>query len=735
MNNLDKNNNKRFALGLHSDTKKDIFSIFLIAFGVISFLGFFNIAGVFGEVMTNVFYMVFGITAFLIPLVFIIIGVLLLKSDQQKSFFSCVWGLVFFVVSFLATIEVLAYKVSWLNVDKEIVSYAGGYVGFAFSYPFLRFLGFWASLILFVAFLIASLLIALNVSFKTLLRMGKDKKYKVMEKTNSHSELSSSDYRRRDEDSGSTKKDDNKSFLTNLASKILPKPKFNVKSIKNGESEKEERVEQSKKQLKKDENYQYPNLDLLESGKSQPSVGDITVNSNIIKRTLESFGIDVEMSGVNIGPTVTQYTLKPSTGVKLSNITSLNNDLALSLAAHPIRIEAPIPGQSLVGIEIPNRSPAIVKLRHLMESEEYENRKSQLSLCLGKDVAGAPIIAALDKMPHLLIAGSTGSGKTVVLNAIINSLLFQNSPDNLRFILIDPKRVEFSSYNNIPHLLSPVVVEPNKAINALKWAVSEMERRFKILQKAKSRDLQSYHEKYEVEIKKNPESDWDNLPFIVVIIDELADLMASHGREIEAVIVRLAQMSRAVGIHIILATQRPSVEVITGLIKANITSRIACQVASQIDSRTILDMAGAEKLLGNGDMLFVGGDSRIKRIQGSYISEKEVHNIARFLIKNSSDNNEEYDKAITENSASLAAGSKDIFSNTSIMDDDMYDQAKETVIAAGKASASLLQRRLRVGYARAARLIDLLEEQGIIGPADGARPREILEIQNKDTEE
>lgn len=706
--------NSRFNLNLDTDTKKDIFSIFLIVFGVISFLGFWEIAGVFGQLMTKVFYAVFGVMAFFTPLVFIIVGVLLLRSDEKRSFFSSVYGIIFFVIDLLGILQVLSTKISWLSMKESVIAYAGGYVGWLFAYPFLRFLGFWSALILLLALLIIAVLVTFNISVKTLLRLNREKEYEVIIEEKSK-------VKNEDEEKG-------KSFLTNLAARILPKPSFNVKSIKE-EKEKEE-AEKAKKEIKRDENYQYPSLDLLDEGKGQPSVGDITVNSNIIKRTLDSFGIEVEMSGVNIGPTVTQYTLKPSSGVKLSNIISLNNDLALALASHPIRIEAPIPGQSLVGIEIPNRTPAIVKLRQIIESEEYDNRKSQLSICLGKDVAGVPVITALNKMPHLLIAGSTGSGKTVVLNSIIISLLYQNSPDDMRLILIDPKRVEFSAYNNIPHLLSPVVVEANKAVNALKWAVNEMERRFKKLQEAKSRDIHSYHEKYEAEVKKDANTVWEKMPFIAIVIDELADLMASHGREIEAVIVRLAQMARAVGIHMILATQRPSVEVITGLIKANITCRIACQVASQIDSRTILDMAGAEKLLGNGDMLFIGMDiSKPKRVQGSYISEKEIHKIVKFLVKNN-EKNEDYDEAVTESSSSAASGEKDIFSGNTQVDDELYDQAKETIIAAGKASASLLQRRLRVGYARAARLIDILEDQGVIGPADGARPREVLEEKN-----
>jgi len=403
-------------------------------------------------------------------------------------------------------------------------------------------------------------------------------------------------------------------------------------------------------------------------------------------------------------------------GVKLSKILSLQNDLSLALAAHPIRIEAPIPGRSLVGIEIPNRLMVLVRLRSLLERSAFQESLSPLTFALGRDVSGSPIFASLAQMPHLLVAGATGTGKTVALNNIIISLLYGNSPDTLKLILIDPKRVELTAYQSIPHLLSPVIVQADKAIGALRWAVSEMERRFEVLQHAGKRDITSY-------IKARQDSSEDeNLPYIAIVIDELADLMSSNGREAEAAIVRLAQMARAVGIHLIVSTQRPSVEVITGLIKANITSRMACQVASQIDSRTILDMAGAEKLLGNGDMLFITGNSaKPRRVQGAYVSDKEIKKVTDYLkALQEPDYKEEVSLSQTTSAGSgLGAG-------ISAADDELYEDAKEVVVRAGKASASLLQRRLRVGYARAARLIDILEEKGIVGPADGARPRDVF---------
>jgi len=452
-------------------------------------------------------------------------------------------------------------------------------------------------------------------------------------------------------------------------------------------------------------------LTLLTKKNDKPSAGDIKSNISIIQKTFGNFKIDVEMGAYSVGPTVTQYTMKPADGVKLSKITTLSNDLALALAAHPIRIEAPIPGKSLVGIEVPNQSIAIVYLRDILASDAFRQRKTNLTMSLGLDVAGKSWVADLAKMPHLLVAGSTGSGKSVCLNSIILSLLFSNSPDDLKLILVDPKRVEFPIYNGVPHLLTPVITDTKKTVNSLKWAIGEMERRFDILSKANKRDIGSYNA-----------SSRDPLPYIIIVIDELADLMASAGAEIEACIIRLAQMSRAVGIHLIVATQRPSVDVITGLIKANITSRIAFAVGSLIDSRTILDTSGAEKLLGRGDMLFTTAElSKPKRLQCAFVNEEDIKRVVHFLKENYE--KPEYDNDVTEKQK-LQLGS-----GVAVDIDDadpLLEEAIELILSAGKASASLLQRRLSVGYARAARLLDILEEQGIIGPADGAKPREIL---------
>ncbi len=455
-----------------------------------------------------------------------------------------------------------------------------------------------------------------------------------------------------------------------------------------------------------------PSVNLLQISKSKPTSGDIKSNAQTIKDTLHNFGIDVEMGEVRVGPTVTQYSLKPPKGVKLTRITSLANDLALALAAHPLRIEAPIPGRSLVGIEVPNEKVAMVTLRELLESEEFKHREHTMQIAVGKDVAGKVYLGDLPKMPHLLVAGTTGSGKTVCINTIILSLLFQNTPETLRLIMVDPKRVELTLYNGIPHLLTPVITDAAKTVSALKWTIGEMERRFDTLAAAGKRDIGSYNRTAE-----------EKMPYIVFIIDELADLMAMAASEVEAGIIRLAQMARAVGIHLIVATQRPSVEVITGLMKANIPARIAFSVASIIDSRTILDTPGAEKLLGRGDMLYLTAElSKPKRLQGAYVSEEEMKEIVDYLKGDEPPN---YDDSIVSKNSN-ANGTVNMFGGPSDDQDPLFDEAKRLVVESGKASASLLQRRLKVGYARAARLLDELEEAGIVGPADGAKPREVF---------
>ncbi len=483
--------------------------------------------------------------------------------------------------------------------------------------------------------------------------------------------------------------------------------------------------------------YDPPPLSLLQKDRGKVKVGDVKGNANIIKRTLKNFNIEVEMDEVSIGPSVTRYSLKPAESVRISRIVGLQNNLELALAASPIRIEAPIPGRSLVGIEVPNTAKAIVGLASLLTSPEYTDSPFPLLVALGRDITGRSNFTNLAKMPHGLIAGTTGSGKSVTIHTIVTSLLFRNSPEQLRFIMVDPKRVELTLYKDIPHLLTPVITNAKKAILSLKWAIKEMERRYDILESEQVRDIGSYHENVYAPAKEaaakaaadKTEDDTgelpETLPYIVIVMDELADLMQAYPRELEASIVRLAQMSRAVGIHLLLATQRPSVNVITGLIKANIPSRIALQVASQIDSRTILDQSGAEKLIGAGDMLFLSSElAKPIRLQSAFVSEAELKKVVGYLKKQAAAG--EFDDIDLESKE--GAGNPEAFFNATLDDeDDLYQDAKEAVLEAGKASTSYLQRKLRIGYSRAARLIDLLEERGVIGSADGAKPRTILD--------
>lgn len=464
--------------------------------------------------------------------------------------------------------------------------------------------------------------------------------------------------------------------------------------------------------------WKYPPLSLLSELPGQKADrGDIKKTAAIIEKTLQSFGIDTRVAEVNLGPAVTQYALEIALGTKVSKITSLANDLALATEAPTgqIRIEAPIPGRNLIGIEIPNRSLEVVTFRTMLASPVMQKAKSKLTVALGLDVSGNPIVSDISKMPHVLVAGTTGSGKSVLINSFISSLLFRGSPTEVKLILIDPKRVEFASYNGIPHLLTPVIVEVEKILSALKWAMGEMDRRYKLFAERGVRNIDGYNEL----------SGFQALPYIVIIIDELADLMMFAPVEVEDAIARLAQMARATGIHLVIATQRPSVNVITGLIKANVPCRIAFNVSSMIDSRVIIDSPGAEKLLGRGDMLYIPPDqAKPTRIQGTFISEKEVKKLVDFLKSQGVE--VEYTEEITTQPLPLKKGSGIGASGTADGKDNLFEEAIRVVCQHDRASASLLQRRLSIGYSRAARILDQLEEAGVVGPGEGSKPRDVL---------
>lgn len=483
----------------------------------------------------------------------------------------------------------------------------------------------------------------------------------------------------------------------------------------------------------RDPNWQSPSLDLLEKKQNPANAGDVQHNAQIIKDTLAEFSIDVEIEGANIGPKVTQYTLKPPSGVKLTRITQLETNIALNLAARALRIEAPIPGQRAVGIEVPNIRAADVRIRGILESKQWNTNYEPLSFAVGKDISGDPIVGELNKMPHLLVAGQTNSGKSVMINTLLCSLLYRNSPSQMKLILVDPKQVEMARYQDIPHLLTPIITQPEKTISALKWAVNEMERRYKLLAEVGELNIKDYNDSLRSPRKKivvqdqeghDQQAEDGSMPYIVIIIDEMADLMMTAGRDVEALIVRLAQKARAVGIHLVLATQSPRADVITGLIKANVPAKIAFTVGNQVESRIILDQVGAEKLLGQGDMLYKTATmSKPIRVQGAWVMNEEVKKIADHLRQQSPP---QYNDDIISQPVQLNGKGGVVMDYSGEGGDDMYQDALRVVIESRKASTSLLQRRLRIGYARAARIIEEMEDQGVIGAADGSRPRDVL---------
>ncbi|OGN31804.1 MAG: hypothetical protein A3I32_01905 [Candidatus Yanofskybacteria bacterium RIFCSPLOWO2_02_FULL_45_10] len=697
-NNNDKESKPLFDLS--QETRNGIWAVFSFGLVVISLLSFFGKAGRAGQMFNALSKDLFGWGIFLLPLAFLLLGISFIKSVSRKIYASALTGTLFFILSILAIFFILGHGAF---SDRLI---QGGYLGAILGLPLLQAFGFTAAAIVLVLVLAISVSLALNLSIPGL----------FMKKPLAEGEVAPMGdkivIKRGTEvlDAATEARE---------ARERANRPVTVVKPVANNEDK------EFVLKMSKGGKWTLPPIDLLHTDTDKPHSGDINAHVGIIKRTLSNFNIDVEMGEVSIGPTVTQYTLRPAVGVKLSKITTLSPDLSLALAAHPIRIEAPIPGKSLVGIEVPNKKFATVGLRNIIEGDEFKDSNALLPLGLGRDVAGFPVFANLEKMPHLLVAGATGTGKSVCINALILSMLYRHSPAVLKFIMIDPKRVELTMYNGIPHLITPVIVDPKRAVNALRWAVREMEKRYELVSATGSRDILSYNAK--MVTKKEA-----IMPFIVIVIDELADLMMANGRDIESAIVRIAQMARAVGIHLIVSTQRPSVEVITGLIKANITSRIAFQVASLIDSRTILDGSGAEKLLGRGDMLFQAGDTaKPRRIQGSFVSEKEVRDVVKFVSAQAEEVDEETIEEQTAGGAKLEIDMDKEVSESMAVDggeegDTLYQEAKAVVIQAGKASASLLQRRLKVGYARAARLLDLLEENGIIGPGEGAKPREVF---------
>ncbi len=684
--NTKKKPEKQKRLQLSSGANREIIAIFLIMLAVFLVLALAGFAGTLGQWILTGTKFVIGQAVYVLPIALLGSAYLLFRTNEEEGrgykFNNFIGTLLIFI--FLSTLIAAITMPEGVEIS-EIGSY-GGIVGYALYSVMSAVLNRPVSIFILIMLILISLVITANASLR---------------------EIFNTLIGRKSPDSDEMETVGNNKFHINTKLPIKGTIGANGEDSENKGSKRTEPIMYSI-----DKDWKYPPIDLLEATSTQPDPGDAKANAKIISSTFSDFGFEVKMDGVDVGPTVAQYTLKPPTGVNLSKIAALDRNLALALEATQIRIEAPIPGKSLVGIEVPNKKGAIVRVKDIFLSKEYDNAKSKLSFVLGRDVAGDIITYDLNKAPHLLVAGATGTGKSVTINALLLSLLYRNSPSELKLILVDPKHVEMTLYNDIPHLLTPVITESDKTVSALKWAVAEMERRLKLLSEYGKRDIGEY----------NTVKNVDRMPYIVIVIDELFDLMMQAGKDVESLIQRISQMARAVGIHLVLATQRPSVNVITGTIKANVPTRIALATASNVDSRTILDIGGAEKLLGKGDMLFSSAEFiKPKRVQGVLVSNEEVSAVTKFLREQ---RQPEYNDEVLAQAVNLKGGGG--AGNYNAMDDDLWEQAAEVVISANKGSSSLLQRRLGVGYARAAKLIDILEQKGVVGPVNGSKPREIL---------
>lgn len=660
-----------------------------------------NFAGLFGAYLAGILFFIMGLSAYIIPALFLAWAVSRYSGMTAQRLYFKVFGTIFLIMASSSIFSIIA------RGDNSFRFRLGGIVGLVFSDFLVKYLGRGGAILVIIVLLLLSILLAtdfLLIPFISAMAA----RVKSM--------------RSRLQERASENEDSPRPILTikktmpQIKERLLERPKIVTPKkspipetlapvvAKTKEVPAPRRVDPS--------GYKLPGLDLLDS---PPPIEARTIkenfeeNADILEETLRDFDIESKVVAFNKGPVITRYELEPAPGVKIHRITSLNDNIALAMKAQSVRIVAPIPGKGTIGVEVPNSSSALVYLKEILDSREYRESRSKLKIALGKDIAGAPVIADLATMPHLLIAGATGSGKTVCVNSLIVSLLFNSSLSEVKFIMIDPKRVELAPFNGLPHLLAPVVTDSKKASSVLDWVVNEMESRYELFAKESVRNIDLYNEKI-------VKGEMARLPYIIVIIDELADLMIVARQDVEGAITRLAQLSRAVGIHIILATQRPSVDVITGVIKANFPARISFKVASKVDSRTVLDMNGADKLLGRGDMLFIEpGASKPVRAQGSLISDREIERITNFI---KSQRQPEYVQDILENHKKSTFKKFD--------KDEVYEEAVKLILQARQASVSVLQRRLGLGYTRAARLIDMMEDEGIVGPYQGSKPRDIL---------
>lgn len=765
-----KKNSKSNKVSSNIRKKREIEGILIIALAIINFIAMFSGSeGLLLSIIKNSLFSIVGIGAYLVPFLMVFIGIVFIRNRKiefNKEYL--IIGILILNTLLLVQIIVMDnyYTDSYIDAVVAIVStdeiIHGGILGLSIALPIYKLLGFMGSLVIYIAVYLIGIISLFNISIydfgsKAKNKVKRTKKEKVNEETKGYTPIIETKSPALETREDKEKED----FLKGINNKIkildfmknsqidnvdvdnleTAVTQEKIDSIDSGsKGKKSKTIDESLKSEVNDELnsniiqkndsliiYSMPSIEFLNqnslSKMNKEDKKELLSSATKLEETLNCFGVDAKVLQVTKGPSVTRFELQPSPGVKVSKIVNLSDDIALSLAAKGVRIEAPIPGKSAIGIEIPNRDLTPVFLREVIESEEFKKSKSTLAFALGKDIAGKCIVADLSKMPHLLIAGATGSGKSVCINTLVISILYKYSPSEVKILMVDPKVVELNVYNGIPHLLIPVVTDPKKAAAALNWAVNEMNRRYKLFADNSVRNLEGYNELY------NKGKISEKLPLIVIIVDELADLMMASPHDVEEYIARLAQMARAAGMHLVIATQRPSVDVITGVIKANIPSRISFAVSSQVDSRTILDSSGAEKLLGKGDMLFYPvGESKPVRIQGAFISEEEVEKVTNF-IKNNGEISEyaDYSEEILnhiENENTNEAGNGE-------ESDELFEEAVRIVVESGQASASFLQRRLRIGYNRAARIMEDLENKKIISERDGSKPRQILKSKDE----
>ena len=695
-------------------------AVMLILLSLLLVVSWFGVGGPVLQWIDMATVKTIGYTAYALPILLIYLAVETFRAEENQ---------LPAVVKFAAILEIVWFSGLFGLMKTASHPNSGGFVGDILNTATLKMVDSAIAVIIYLVLAFITVLFITQTSpFTVFSKLWEMIKSNTKEDDNNRSVMKKASIAQPTEEE---KKTDLGEIKLNAGVPIIDTAKEKKSLLK--KVEKPEKVNEEQALVAtRDPNWEAPSLDLLEKNESGADAGDTRQNAQIIHDTLAEFNIEAAMGDINVGPKVTQYTLRPPSGVKLTRITALETNIALNLAAQSLRIEAPIPGQRAVGIEVPNRKAAEVRLRSTLSSKQWATARDPLSFGIGKDISGQVVVGELGKMPHLLIAGQTGSGKSVMINTLLCSLLYRNSPSDMKLILVDPKQVEMAPYADIPHLLTPVINEPEKTISALKWAVNEMERRYKLLAGEKIRNIKEYNKRLQSRAKKIAIADENgnvqehedgSMPYIVIVVDEMSDLMMMAKKDVETLIVRLAQKSRAVGIHLVLATQRPSVNVITGLIKANVPARIAFTVASQVDSITILDQSGAEKLLGQGDMLFyVTSMSKPKRIQGAWVTDDEVNKIADHLRMQMAP---QYNDEVVAQPVQLD-GKGGVVMDLSEGGDDKFKDAVRVVVERRKASTSMLQTRLGIGYQRAARIIEEMEERGIIGPQNGSKPRDVL---------